>query len=168
MSRDNKSNRFQLMMTDAEADAVEQWAAEIGLSSKAEAIRQLISIGLNAAVQKDGIEEQSHRLLNLRRRAAREISGYKTRIDALPEPDRLAMQARAFKVLAELLADISVASSDLATRATRAVAQVTVSRRTAELQETLSALEEADADNLEEIRARLAGIKALSDREPPR
>lgn len=168
MPRDNKSNRFQLMVTDAEADAIEQWAAEIGISSKAEAIRRLINIGLNASAQKDQIEEQSHRLLNLRRRAAREIAGYKARIDALPEPDRLAMQTRAFRVLAELLADISAASSDLTIRAARAVAQVTVSRRAAELHETLSALEATDADNLEEIRARLAGIKALSDKEPPR
>ncbi|MCZ7480535.1 hypothetical protein [Rhizobium rhizogenes] len=168
MPRDNRSNRFQLMMTDVEADAVEQWAAETGLSSKAEAIRRLINIGLSASAQKDELEEQSHRLLNLRRRAAREIAGYKARIEALPEPDRLAMQTRAFKVLAELLTEVSVASSDLAIRAARAVAQVTASRRAAELQETASALEEEDADSLEEIRARLAGIKALSDREPPR
>ncbi|MRG66118.1 hypothetical protein GH789_12615 [Rhizobium pusense] len=168
MPRDNKSNRFQLMVTDAEADAIEQWAAEIGLSSKAEAIRRLINIGLSASAQKDGIEEQSHRLLNLRRRAAREIAGYKARIDALPDPDKPAMQARAFKVSADLLADMSAASSDLAIRAARAVAQVTASRRAAELQETLNALEEAEEDNLEEIRARLLGIKALSEREPPR
>ncbi|UNZ49329.1 hypothetical protein [Agrobacterium tumefaciens] len=168
MSRDSKSNRFQLMVTDAEADAIEQWAAENGLSSKAEAIRRLINIGLSASAQKDGIEEQGHRLLNLRRRAAREIAGYKARIDALPDPDKPAMQTRALKVSSDLLADISAASSDLAVRAARAVAQVTVSRRTAELQETLNALEEAEADNLEEIRARLLGIKALSEREPPR
>ncbi|WP_284765393.1 hypothetical protein [Agrobacterium sp. CFBP2214] len=168
MPRDNKSNRFQLLVTDAEQDAIEQWSAEAGITSKSEAIRQLINIGLNASAQKDQIEEQSHRLLNLRRRAAREIAGYKARIDALPEPDRPAMQARALKVFAELLADISAASSDLTVRAVRAIAQVTALRRVAELQDTLIALEEADADNLEEIRARLAGIKALSDREPPR
>lgn len=167
MPRDNRSNRFQLMMTDSEADAIEQWAAEIGISSKAEAIRQLVNIGLNASAQTDRIQEQGHRLLNLRRRAVREISGYRARIDAIPEPDRLAIHERAFRVLSELFADLSLAASDLSTSATRAIGQAIAARRVADIEETLTALEDGGTD-LDEIRARLAGIKALSEREPRR
>lgn len=54
LSPDSESKRFQMMITEAELDAINEWAWENRTRSLSEAVRRLIQLGLEAA------KDQSH------------------------------------------------------------------------------------------------------------
>lgn len=165
MPRQPKTARYQLTVTDEEREEIEQWAAANGISSSAEAIRQLVFVGLTASAQADKVEEQMHVALNLKRQAARELSGYRVRIKSA-EPEALgSLQEQAFFVSAELLSEFSSCISDLSVVAARAISGAKAARRTVNTDAAFKPFdEEAENREIERIREQLAGIKALNDR----
>lgn len=165
MPRQPKTARFQLTVTDEERGEIDQWAAEHGISSSAEALRQLVFVGLTASAQADKVEVQMHAALNLKRQAARELSAYRDRIKNA-EPDAVGvLQEQAFFVSAELLSELSSCISDLSVAAARAISGAKAARRTINTEAAFKPFDdEAETREIERLRQQLAGIKALNDK----
>lgn len=164
MPRQPKTARFQLTVTDEERDEIDQWAAEHGISSSAEALRQLVFIGLTAAAQADKVEQQMHTALSLKRRAAREVLGHRERIKTA-DPETIGpLQEKAFAASAELLSDFSTCVSDMSVLAARAISGAKAARKSINPETAFRAFDDPETEEreIENIRQQLAGIKALN------
>ena len=171
MTDDARTIRFQLMMTEAEASAVEQWAAENGVKSRAEALRLLCEIGLRAAEKADDVGESGLRLENLGRRVAREISGVMARLDTAQGDEKERAYQKGVAVLIRTAADIVATAEQLSQRATQIVEPAlalrpSVDRVPAQVATTLSPQPAQPAKSEEEIRTELEALQALRQREP--
>lgn len=173
MPDDAKTFRFQVMMTDDEANAVEQWAAENAIRSKAEALRQLCEVGLSAAKKADDVEETALRLENLGKRLAREISGVMARINTAQGDEKERAYQKGLSLLIETTASIVASAEQLSQTATAIVGPVLANRRNLDLEPTLTGAAFSPPEiqaqrSEEEMRNQLKALNALRRREPPK
>lgn len=173
MANDPKSVRFQLMMSEDETASIDAWAAENRMPSKAEAVRQLCEIGLEAYSKADRLEQERLRLLHIKRRGIRQIEGLKTRVrDSQDDVERLRLMRRGLDTLAELFEELIDCSEELAVMTIRAVAPAVARRIQSDSAGALVSggwlPEDAAAENESEMRKRLQAMQVLAARQNPK
>ncbi|EUB95901.1 hypothetical protein PMI07_002389 [Rhizobium sp. CF080] len=166
-----RSTRLQVLVTESEAAAIDNWGAGNKLKSKAEMVRQLFKIGLEAADKADTLEEQKLHLLNLKRRAAREITGVNARLRTTQtEEERTQILRRGLELMGDILMELILATADISTTATRIVAPAISRRSNPEVETALYAAGWTTAQGLDEaseqdMRERLRALQTLADRQ---
>ncbi|MBY3075845.1 hypothetical protein HFO73_01065 [Rhizobium laguerreae] len=170
MADSPKSVRFQMMMSEEEAAALDDWAAENKLRSKAEAVRQLCEIGLEASSKADTLEQERLRLLHVKRRGAQKIQGLKRRVlESNDEVEKLRLMNRGLDALAEIFEELVDCSEELAVLTIRAVAPAVAKRIQQESRGALTdggwLSENEPAKKEEEMRAQLQALQALANRQ---
>jgi hypothetical protein len=130
--------RLQFLVTESESEAIDAWGAQNKLRSKAEVVRQLCQIGLEASDKADAVEEQKLHLLNVKRRAAREIVGIRTRLKSTTDAkDRALLMERGLAILTDIIADLVLATADISTTATRIFGPAIARRSNPEIERAL-------------------------------
>lgn len=170
MANDPKNVRFQLLMSEDEAAALDDWAAENRLRSKAEAVRQLCEIGLEAYSKADRLEQERLRLLHIKRRGIRQIEGLKTRVrDSQDDVERLRLMSRGLNTLAVLFEELIDCSEELTVMTIRAVAPAVARRIQSDSAGALVSggwlPEDTTAESENDMRKRLQAMQALADRQ---
>lgn len=161
-----KDVRFQMMMSATEAAALDGWASENQLRSKAEAVRQLVEIGLQASGKADTLEEMRLRLANLKRRGARQIVGLKGRIKEIPdEREQFKLLAQGLELVTVLLDEIAECSEDIAVQATRIVGPAVARRAPADLTAAINTADWLPSAGGQTERRRLEAMKDLMRRQ---
>ncbi|RDJ12437.1 hypothetical protein [Rhizobium grahamii] len=169
MTADLKNVRFQMMMSEAEAEAIDAWASENKLRSKAEAMRRLCDIGMSAATKADSLELERLRLQSVKRKAARRITGLKKRISDSPDDaERLKLLYRGLDALTDIVGELVECSSDIATISLRMTGPAVANRSQEEIEAAIYQSgwtpSDAETESDEELRARLTAVKNLVDR----
>lgn len=104
MSDNKKTLKFQMMMSPAEAEVLDNWMFENRIRSRAEAIRRLVQIGLTADKLADGIGVYVDAAWGYFQQQVKEKDGV---IDVVPMPARklisLCLLARDITVTAQAL-----------------------------------------------------------------
>lgn len=165
--------RIQFLVSGKEAEAVDTWGAENGLASKAEMIRQLYQIGLEASAKADALEEQKLHLLNVKRRAAREIVGIRTRLkSAETQDERVRLLERGLNALTDAVTELVLATTDITTTATRIFGPAVVRRMSPDVEAALYSAEwglnEEPEPTDDELRQRLQALSQLQGKTPPK
>ncbi|MGY5793687.1 hypothetical protein ACXHXM_26095 len=169
MSKNPKNVRFQMMMSEAEAEVVDAWASENKLRSKAEAVRQLCEIGINTASKADALELERLRLVSIKRKAGRRIAGLKKRIQESPDDaERLNLLYRGLDALTDIVGELAECSSDIANLSLRMTGPAVANRSQEEIEAAIYQTgwtpSDTETESDEELRARLTAVKALVDR----
>ncbi|MGK6313700.1 hypothetical protein [Neorhizobium sp. DT-125] len=135
-------------------------------------VRQLFKIGLEAADKADTVEEQKLRLLNIKRRSAREIVGVKARLQsAETDSERVRILERGLEVLSDLVMELVLATTDITTTTTRVFAPAIVRRSNPDIDTALyetrwtSSADEVGEESEQTIKDRLKGIQSLSNQQ---
>lgn len=159
-----------MMMSSDEAEALDTWASENKLRSKAEAVRQLCEIGLEAGAKADAMEIERLRLLTVKRKAARQIGGLKSRIAESPDDgERLRLLYKGLDVLSDIIGEVVECAADIANMSMRLTAPAVARRSQDEIETALYRTdwtpEGVETETEAQMRARLEAVKLLVDRQ---
>lgn len=167
-----KPIKFQLMLSEDEAERLDIYAAENQLKSRAEAIRRLCEIGLELDRQSYSIKEILQRIVSSANRTARSIVGITTRLtSAKDEKQQNKIYDKGITTIATGIFEALELAGDAITCVNSIVATLDPSRSTEAMNDALKSakllqpkLDEEDDERIRQTRETLKGHQNIHDR----